>query len=125
MIEILRNRRSVRNFLNKDIEKEKLDILLEAALRAPTSRNLNPTNFILVKDREILKKLSTAKSHGAGFLANANIAIAVIGDTQKSDTCIEDCSIASIIIQLTLSLQYTICGDKRLFWSTFYYLTSY
>lgn len=101
MIEILRNRRSVRNFLNKDIEKEKLDILLEAALRAPTSRNLNPTNFILVKDREILKKLSTAKSHGAGFLANANIAIAVIGDTQKSDTCIEDCSIASIIIQLT------------------------
>jgi hypothetical protein len=49
----------------------------------------------------MLQKLSTAKVHGAGFLSNANIAIAVIGDTEKSDTCIEDCSIAAIIIQLT------------------------
>jgi len=101
MIEILRNRRSVRSFLNKEVEEEKINILLEAALRAPTSRNLNPTHFILVKDKETLKKLSAVKSHGAAFLSNANIAIVVIGDTQKSDTCIEDCSIASIIIQLT------------------------
>ncbi|MBZ4644372.1 MAG: hypothetical protein PWQ25_1792 [Deferribacteres bacterium] len=101
MIEILRNRRSVRSFLTKNIESEKLDILIEAALRAPTSRNINPTKFIVVKDKETLKKLSTAKAHGAEFLSNCNVAIAVIGDTSASDTCIEDCSIASIILQLT------------------------
>lgn len=101
MIDILRKRRSVRNFLEKEVEEEKVQLLIEAALRAPTSRNINPTEFILIKDKELLHKLSTVKSHGAGFLSNANIAIAVIGDTEKSDTCIEDCSIAAIIIQLT------------------------
>jgi len=83
MIDILRKRRSVRNFLDKEVEEEKVQILLEAALRAPTSRNINPTEFILIKDKEMLQKLSNVKAHGAGFLANANIAIAVIGDTEN------------------------------------------
>jgi nitroreductase len=101
MIDILRKRRSVRNFLDKEVEEEKVQLLLEAVLRAPTSRDINPTEFILIKDKKMLQELSTVKAHGAGFLGNANIAIAVIGDTEKSDTCIEDCSIAAIIIQLT------------------------
>jgi len=100
MIEILRKRRSVRSFLKKDIEEEKIAILKEALLRAPTSRNINPTEFILVRDQNTLQKLSKVKAHGAEFLAKSNIAFVIIGDTAKSDTCIEDCSIASIILQL-------------------------
>jgi nitroreductase len=101
MIEILRKRRSVRSFLPKNIEAEKLEILKEAALRAPTSRNINPTEFIIVRNKSILEKLSKVKAHGAEFLSKSNVAFVVIGNTDKSDTCIEDCSIASIIIQLT------------------------
>ena len=101
MIEILRNRRSVRSFLHKQVEQEKIEIIIESALRSPTSRNLKPTEFILVKERETLELLGKVKAHGAEFLKNANFAVVVIADTLKSDTCIEDASIASIVMQLT------------------------
>lgn len=110
MINILKNRRSVRNFLKKQVEQEKIDIIIESALRAPTSRNLKPTEFILIREKETLSLLSTTKAHGAEFLKNANFAIAVFADTVKSDTCIEDASIASIIMQLTAeSLELGSC----------------
>lgn len=110
MIEILRKRRSVRSFLKKDVEDEKIEILKESLLRAPTSRNINPTEFILVKDKQTLQSLSKVKAHGAEFLAKCNMAFVIIGDTSKSDTCIEDCSIASIILQLVAeSLELGSC----------------
>lgn len=99
MIKILQNRRSVRSFKNTDIEGEKLDMLKEALLLAPTSRNFEPCEFIFIKDKNILEKLSIAKPHGAGFLKECNVAVVICGDTSKSDVCIEDCSIASITLQ--------------------------
>lgn len=101
MINILRSRRSVRNFLKKQVEQEKIEIIIESALRAPTSRNLKPTEFILITEKETLNLLSTAKAHGAEFLKNVSFAVVVVADTLKSDTCIEDASIASITMQLT------------------------
>ena len=99
MINILRNRRSVRKFEDREIEEEKLDVLKEALVRSPSSRSINPWEFILVDDRDTLEKLSRSKQHGAGFLAGAAVAVAVLGDTTGSDTCIEDCSIAAITLQ--------------------------
>ncbi|BAI80762.1 nitroreductase [Deferribacter desulfuricans SSM1] len=99
MIEILRKRRSVRQFLDKEIEKEKIDILKEAVLRSPSSRGINPWEFIFVTDKELLEKLSKAKKHGSAFLKNAKLGVLVIADTRKSDVCIEDCSIAAITLQ--------------------------
>ena len=99
MIEILRNRRSVRKFTDKAIEKEKVDILTEALVRSPSSRSINPWEFIVIDDRETIQELSRSKKHGAGFLSSAPLAVAILGDTTRSDTCIEDCSIASITLQ--------------------------
>jgi nitroreductase len=101
MIELLRKRRSIRNFLPKKVAPEQTDIIIEAALRAPSSRGINPWEFILVDDPEILGKLTTSKQHGSEFLKNAPLAIVVCADSTKSDVWIEDCSIAAIIIQLT------------------------
>ena len=101
MIEILRNRRSVRKYEAKKIEAEKIEILKETLVRSPTSRNLNPWEFILVDDKELLQKLSRAKEHGSAFLENTALGIVVCGDSEKSDVWIEDCSIASILVQLT------------------------
>ncbi|TYB33335.1 MAG: NAD(P)H-dependent dehydrogenase/reductase [Flexistipes sinusarabici] len=101
MIELLRKRRSIRKFQDKSIELEKIKILKEAALRAPTSRNIMPWEFIFVTDKNILKKLSEAKQHGSAFVAGAALAVVVCADTTKSDVWVEDCSIASIILQLT------------------------
>lgn len=101
MIEMLRSRRSIRKFTSEKIAPETIEVLVEAALRAPSSRGINPWEFILVDDPELLCKLSEAKQHGSQFLKNAPLAIVVCADATKSDVWVEDCSIAAIIIQLT------------------------
>jgi nitroreductase len=58
MIDLLRNRRSIRQYLDRPIEPEKIERLKEAALRAPSSRNIDPWEFIFVDDRELLAKLA-------------------------------------------------------------------
>ena len=101
MLNILRGRRSVRKFEDREIEENKLDILKEALVRSPSSRSINPWEFILVDDRDTLENLSQSKQHGAGFLSEAALGVVVLGDTRRSDTCIEDCSIAAITLQYT------------------------
>ncbi len=101
MINILRNRKSVRHFENKPVSPEHIEIIKEAILRSPSSKNRTPWEFIIIDDRDLLTKLATAKPHGAAFLADAPLGILVCGDENQSDVWIEDCSIASIIAQLT------------------------
>jgi nitroreductase len=97
---LLRKRRSIRRFLDKPIEKEKLDLLVEAGLRAPSSRGVNPWHFVVVTDREMLGRLAQAKEHGSAFLKNAATGIVVCADASKSDVWVEDASIATTIIHL-------------------------
>lgn len=110
MIELLRKRRSIRKFTPDKVPSEAVELLKEAALRAPSSRSINPWEFILVDDPKILRQLSKAKQHGSEFLQKAPLAIVVCADSTKSDVWVEDCSIAAIIIQLTaLSLGLGSC----------------
>ena len=101
MIDLLRARRSVRQYTTAPVEKEKLDIMKEAVLRSPTSRNFKPCIFYFVQDHAILQKLSFAKPHGAAFLARAPLGVVICADQQKSDVWVEDASIASILLQMT------------------------
>ena len=100
MIELLRTRRSVRKFTSEAIEPEKIELLKETVLRSPTSRNINPWEFIFVDDRDLLRQLAQSKPHGARFLQDAALGIVVCADGQKSDVWTEDCSIASILVQM-------------------------
>lgn len=100
MIELLRNRRSIRKYTDKSIETEKIELLKEAVLRSPSSRNFDPWEFIFVDERELLKQLALCKQHGAKFLEGAALGIVICADGQKSDVWIEDCSIASILVQM-------------------------
>lgn len=110
MIDLLRKRRSIRKFTADKVPPEAIRTIVEAALRSPSSRGINPWEFILVDDPETLQKLSGSKQHGAEFLKNAPFAVVVCADSTKSDVWIEDCSIAAIIIQLTaLSLGLGSC----------------
>ncbi|MFZ7128540.1 MAG: nitroreductase family protein [Desulfobacterales bacterium] len=109
-IDLVRNRRSVRSFEQRPVEPEKVKILVEAALRAPSSRRLNPWEFVVVTDREKLKELSRAKPHGAGFMAEAALGIVVLVDPERCDVWIEDASIAMIFIQMAAeSLELGSC----------------
>jgi len=97
---LIENRRSIRRFENREVEKEKIDMLVEAALRAPSSRGFNPWRFIVVTDQVLLDKLSLAKVHGSAFLEKAPLGIVVCADPNTSDVWIEDASIASIFVHL-------------------------
>lgn len=101
MIELLRERRSIRKFKSDKIESSKIEIMKEALLRSPTSRNRNPWEYIFVESREMLDKLSIAKPHGLSFLKTATFAVVICGNEDTSDAWIEDCSISSILLQLT------------------------
>jgi nitroreductase len=100
MLEILRRRRSIRHYTGQAIAPETVDLLKEAVLRSPSSRGLDPWEFIFVTDKALLEALSSAKPHGAHFLREAALGVVVLGNEDKADTWIEDCAIASIILQL-------------------------
>ncbi len=99
-LELVRKRRSIRNFSDGIIDDETINKIIEAVLMAPSSRSIKPCEFIIVKDKKVLNDLSKSKEHGSSFLKGANLGIVVCSDTSKSDVCVEDASIASIYIQL-------------------------
>ena len=100
VMSVIRKRRSIRHFVRKPVEPEKIDVLLEAALRAPSSRGINPWELIVVTEQNLLKELSRSKEHGSTFLEDAPLGIVVCADPEKCDVWIEDASIAAIFIQL-------------------------
>ena len=101
MLELLQKRRSIRRFQPRPVEAEKVDQLIEAMLRAPSSRGRNPWEFVVVTEADKLQALGRAKQHGAEFLAGAALAIVIAADPERCDVWIEDCAIAAIILQLT------------------------
>ncbi len=100
LIELLRKRRSIRRFTDHPISPEKRNLLLEAALRSPSSKSLYPCEFIVVEDKERMEQLAKAKPHGSALLKNAPLGIVVCADTTKSDVWIEDASVAALILHL-------------------------
>lgn len=56
-------RRSIRNYSEKRIENEKIDKLLRAAMQAPSAANQRPWEFIVVKEMNILDKLSKVHAY--------------------------------------------------------------
>ena len=101
LLELLRQRRSIRKFQTTPVPPEKTTQLVEAMLRSPSSRGLDPWHFVVVDDPALLKKLASAKEHGSAFLAEAPLVIVVGADPSLSDVWVEDCSIASVILHLT------------------------
>lgn len=99
-MQLIKRRRNIRKFRDKAVEQEKIELLLEAALRSPSSRNLNPWEFIVVTDKQTLLELSLSNPHEAALLKTAPLGIVVIIDTQMCDVWVEDSSIASTYIQL-------------------------
>ncbi len=97
---LIQKRRSIRKFLQKPVEREMIDVLIEAVLRSPSSRGFNPWEFVIVTERGLLDKLSGAKVHGSEFLKNAPLGIVVCADPDKCDVWVEDCSIASTFLFL-------------------------
>ncbi len=101
LLSLLKKRRSIRKYQPRPIEKEKIETLIEALLRSPSSRNLNPWQFVLVSEPGLLGKLGRSKEHGSGFLKGAALAVVLLADPARCDVWVEDCAVAATILQLT------------------------
>lgn len=99
-LNLLINRRSTRKYEDSLLEASETEKILRAALLSPTSKNSHSWQFIAIEDKEMLQKLSECKPQSAQFVANAALAVVVLGNPLVSDVWIEDASIASIAMQL-------------------------
>uniref|UniRef100_UPI0006D28F45 nitroreductase family protein n=1 Tax=Clostridium sp. NkU-1 TaxID=1095009 RepID=UPI0006D28F45 len=100
LFNLLKSRRSIRKFQAREVEKEKIDVILKSALLSPSSRSIRPWQFIAVTDGELIRRLSLCREPASKFLAGAPFAIVVIADKDLSDVWVEDASIAATMIQL-------------------------
>lgn len=90
----------MRKFTDEELDQEQVVALMKAVLMAPTSKRSNAWQFIVVDDKETLKKLSLCKEQSSQFIADAPLAVVVLADPLASDVWIEDASIAAIYLQL-------------------------
>ena len=61
-MDVIRNRRSVREFTDQEIKQADIDKIIEAGICAPSAKNQQPWEFIVIDDKNILNKLSEKAS---------------------------------------------------------------
>ena len=98
--ELIKTRRSMRQFTDELLSGDDVKLLLRAGLMAPSSKGLHSYEFVVVEDKEMLTALSQCKQVGSDFLAGAPLAIVVLADPAVSDVWIEDASVAAANILL-------------------------
>ena len=100
LLELMINRRSVRKYSTEPVTDEQIKTITTAALLGPSGHSKYPCEFIVVKDRETLEKMSHCRVAVAKMLNNASCAIVVIADKDKADTVIEDSAISMMNMHL-------------------------
>ena len=97
VLEGIRARRSVRRYIDRPVEQEKVDLLLECACAAPSAVNRRPWRFVVVRDRGNLNTLAEVHPYGK-MLFQAPLALVVCGavlhDGEPNPWWEEDCAAA-------------------------------
>lgn len=83
VFEAIAARTSVRKFKSDSVPAEKIDRMLEAAVRAPTAGNIQPWFFYVIKDEKMRNALMGA-ALGQKFIAEAPVVIVVCVDPEAS-----------------------------------------
>ena len=96
-LEAIFKRRSIRKFTSQKISQQQLEILLKSAMMAPTARNCQEWEFVLIREKGTLQKLMQVHPH-AQMLSTADCALVVCGDTRReweAGYWIGDCAAAT------------------------------
>lgn len=113
-LQLLKIRRSVRAFQNKSIARSKLEKIVDTARFAPTARNLQPWEFVVVTDKNKLKALADLALNGK-FIAQAAACVAVFSVETRyflEDGCAATCNILLAATALGIGSCW-IAGDKK------------
>ena len=99
--EVIAARHSVRSFTDEPVDREIIDEMIEEANLAPSSRNSRSTGFMIIEDPSTIEALSEMRTSGSSFMAKAPAAIIVLGDADKTDLWVENCSISATYLMLS------------------------
>lgn len=83
VLEAIKGRRSIRAFKNRNVSKEIVEKLVDAARYAPSAGNIQPWEFIIVRKAEIKRKLAKA-ALSQSFIKEATAVIIVCADETRS-----------------------------------------
>jgi len=110
LLEAIKGRRSVRAFKRQDVPEETVEKLIDAARHAPSSGNIQPWEFVVVRNLEVKRKLARAALNQA-FVEEAPVVIVVCANERRSSMgygsrgktlyCIQDTAAATQNILLT------------------------
>ena len=90
-IDNILTRASVRQYSDKKVEQEKIDIVLKAAMAAPSGMNKQPWEILVVTDKHKLKNIAEVAPN-ARYSQNAPLVIIVCGDKNVSEKLwMQDC----------------------------------
>ncbi|MBW6410879.1 nitroreductase family protein [Clostridium weizhouense] len=91
------NRKSIRKYKDTHVNDEIIEELLKAGMAAPSAGNEQPWEFIVLRDKEIMRKITEVHPYSR-MLLNADVAIVVCGDESKEKFkgfWVQDCSAAT------------------------------
>lgn len=93
-LDVIRKRRTIRKFTDKNVSEEQVETLLEMAMCAPNRLNRQPWRFVIIRDKELQKQLADLlRIHP--YLETAPVVIAVCGLPEASPTWLMDVSAAT------------------------------
>jgi nitroreductase len=114
VFEVLKKRRSIRAFQDKEISNADLEAIVDTARFAPTARNVQPWEFVIIKDKKVLKEIGILAENGR-FISSCPVCIAVFCSDTKY--YLEDGSAATVnILNAATALGIGSCwvaGDKK------------
>ncbi|APM39831.1 nitroreductase family protein [Clostridium kluyveri] len=122
MIEEIKIRRSIRKYLNRPVEDEKIIQLVESARLAPSGSNTQPWHFIIVKSELIKQKLAKV-SHNQQWMISAPVFIVCVADircriAKNVDILIKEDSpqeeLKQIIRDTSISISYMLLEANSL-----------
>ena len=110
LLEFLKNRRSIRKYQDKPIPDEEIKMILEAGRWCCSASNKQPWEFIVIKNKEKIKKLTENAIYGK-FIGKAPVVIAIVGKIKENPNWyIQDTSLASMnMILMAWSLGIGTC----------------
>lgn len=96
-MDVILSRRSIRRYKDQSISNDVVEILLKAGMAAPSAGNEQPWEFVVLRDREIMRRITEVHPY-ARMLLNTDVAIVVCGDETKEvykGFWVQDCSAAT------------------------------
>ena len=96
----LKDRRSIRSYLDKVIPDKEVEMILEAGRWTPSASNKQPWEFLVIRNKEILREISKKAFYGR-HIKRAPLAIAIVGKIKVNPNYyIQDTSLASMNMML-------------------------